>query len=245
MLFLHETHQMGMFECYPDREGHPGFLYEERILPMREVGRTFIGTFVSTDIPLTRRFISQMYAFGKWVIVPWDVFDTGGRPRIFSTPADYADLYGFVRANAEKLDNYYEAAIAGEDFDETRYDDTPPVLLQGGSQMVRAVVRAQPGKPNAPVVIHLIEWADHPEPFTLVINLQRFFGNRPVRVTLSTPPAYDAMTHRAAQQSGDYSKLTVEKILAQGNMASIEIPEIYPWGLLTVDPITKKQASGR
>ena len=236
---LYKIFQMSMCETYPEKEGVPGYLYEQRVLPMRRLGKPFIGTFVSPDIQLNRRFISQMYAFGKQVIVPWDVYMGSNVPRLFATPAECADLYGFVRANSGFLDEYWEAAVAGVDLNETRYEDTPPIHLRGGSLQVRAVVRARPGGPDAPVVIHMVEWAAEPEPFTIVLDPHRFFGDKPIRVTLSTPSKYNSMTHQSAENSGDYSKLSVDTILAEGRLTSIEIPELSPWGLLKVEPVTE------
>ncbi len=239
----YKIHQMSMCETYPQSEGNPGFLYEKRVLPMRGLGKPFIGTFVSPDIPLNRRFISQMYAFGKHVIVPWDVYMGSNLPRLFATPAECADLYGFVRANSEFLDNYEEAAVAGIDLNEERYGDTPPVYLRGGSLQVRAVVRARPGIPDAPVLIHLVEWATEPEPFTVVIDPNRMFGDRPVRVILSRPSAYLSSTHQLAENSGDYSKLSKDTILAEGRFTNIEVPGLYPWGILKVEPLADDDPS--
>jgi hypothetical protein len=54
--------------------------------------------------------IAGCYANGVNYIVPWDQFTGIGRPRLFSKPEDFADLYGFVRAVATHLDGYERAA---------------------------------------------------------------------------------------------------------------------------------------
>lgn len=61
----------------------------------------------------TRRQIAGFYALGALPLVPWDVYmpDMIGpdksrtpQPRYFGTPADYADLYRFVRSQPDLFD---------------------------------------------------------------------------------------------------------------------------------------------
>ena len=201
LLYLHKVHDLAMFEAYPDKEGIPDFFYRERVLPFRRLGKPFVVTFVSKDIEHTRRVIAQSYAFGCHTIAPWDVFTGANSPRVFGDPADAADLYGFVRANAALLDGYEEAAVTGAGPEDSRLAELPPVHLRGGSRQVVAVVRALPGRPQAPVVVHLIDWAPQPEPFTLVLDPRRFFGDVPLRVRLLTPALYDAAVHARATET--------------------------------------------
>jgi len=236
LLYLHRVHDFAMFEAYPDKEGIPGFFYQERMLPFRRIGKPFVTTFVSEDVQHTRRMIAQSYAFGTHTIAPWDVFTGAKSPRVFGDPADSADLYGFVRANAALFDGYEEAAVTGAGLEDSRLADFPPVRLRGGSRQVVAVVRALLGRPQSPVVVHLIDWASQPEPFTVILDPRRFFGDRPLRVRLLTPAPYDAAVHLQAAETGDMSKLSVAKECEAGRQIQLDLTALNPWSMLVVEP---------
>ncbi len=236
LLYLHRVHDFAMFEAYPDKEGIPEFFYRERVLPLRRIGKPFVATFVSEDVQHTRRMIAQSYAFGSQTIAPWDVFTGAKSPRVFGDPSDSADLYGFVRANSALFDGYEEAAVTGAGLDDSRLADFPPVRLRGGTRQVAAVVRALPGRPQAPVVVHLIDWASQSEPFTLIFDPRRFFGDRPLRVRFLTPAPYIPAIHTQATETGDMSKLGVAKECKAGRQTQIDLPALDPWGMLVVEP---------
>jgi len=61
--------------------------------------------------PLTRAVIGHAYAMGGWLAAPYDLFIGAGIPRYFGKPEDFADLYGFIRANARYLDGFERAAL--------------------------------------------------------------------------------------------------------------------------------------
>ena len=55
---------------------------------------------------------------GGLMMVPWDVWQkNGGGPRYFGTAADYADLYGLIRALPELFDGYEAVFCRGRDSD--------------------------------------------------------------------------------------------------------------------------------
>jgi len=244
LLYLHEVHDFAMFEAYPDKEGIPEFFYRERVLPFRRIGKPLVTTFVSDDVQHTRRMIAQSYAFGAHTIAPWDVFTGSSSPRVFGDPADSADLYGFVRANAVLFDGYEEAAVVGVGQDDQPLADFPPVRVRGGSRRVVAVVRALPGQADAPVVVHLIDWASKPEPFTVVLDPRRFFGDDPLRVRLLTPPVYDAAVHAKAAETGDLDGLSVARECEAGRQTQVDLPALRPWGVLVVDRSREEDAQG-
>ena len=244
LLYLHDVHDFAMFEAYPDKEGIPDFFYQERVLPFRRIGKPFVTTFVSDDVQHTRRMIAQSYAFGTHTIVPWDVFTGSSSPRVFGDPADSADLYGFVRANAVLFDGYEEGAVVGIGRDGESQADFPPLRVRGGSRRVVAVVRALPGQPNAPVVVHFIDWASRPEPFTVILEPRRFFGRSPLRVRLLTPALYDAAIHAQAAETGDRRELSVVKVCMAGHQTQVELPALRPWGMLVVDRSSEDDAQG-
>jgi len=183
----------------------------------------------------TRRTIAMATASGGHCMVPWDTFMPNNAPRYFGTPEQYADLYGFIRASAALLDGYEYAGAFGKGMKHKLYNDEPPVRLKAHAE-VHAVVRARPGQKDAPVVIHLIDWAREPKAFTVEINPSRFFGDRPLKLRLLTPPTYDAKAHQQAERSRDYSALSRNISLALDADRMVKIPALAPWAMLLVEP---------
>lgn len=224
-----------MAETYPHREGVPRTLYYERILPSREAGLPYLFTFVTDDVPATRRFIALSYALGAHVIVPWDVYTGSNTPRAFGFPNQYADLYGFVRANAGLLDGYEEAAVAGPGWQDDRWGERPPVRVDSPGE-VYAAVRARPNDSTAPVVVHLVDYSAAPEPFRLVLDPARFFGDRALKLRLITPAPYDAAAHEQAEDTREFAPLAASVDLPGGRATQVEIPALAPWAILLVEP---------
>jgi hypothetical protein len=187
----------------------------------------------------TRQTIATAYACGGLCMVAWDVYMPRDAPRYFGTPEQYADLFGFIRANAAYLDGYEDAAVVGKGMKNDRYGPSPPVAVRGGSGDVWAFVRARPGEPEAPVAIHLIEWGSESKPFALALKNAGFFGPKPLSLQLFVPSQYDRAAHQKAEQTGDFSPLAkaVElKAEMQGGLTTVEVPALNPWGILVVSP---------
>jgi len=185
-----------------------------------------------------RQTIATAYACGGLCMVPWDVYMPKNAPRYFGTPQQYADLFGFVRANTKLLEGYEDAAVAGKNMKECRYSE-PPVLLSGGSGDVRAFVRARPGQAEAPVVIHLVEWSNKPKPFTLRLRKANFFGENSPVVNLLVPTKYSKDTHKKAETQNDFSELskTIDiKSTTEDEFIFVQIHALNPWGMLLVSP---------
>ena len=240
--YLHKMHDYAMLETYPYKEGIPSFLYRERIVPLRRLGKPLVSTFISDDISLVRRYISLCYAFGQHAVVPWDVYTGPKSPRLFGEPSDSADLYGFVRGNSKYFDEYEEAAVIGPGIEETRYGQRPPIHLLGGSRQVYAVVRAVPDHLDAAIVIHLVDWSETPEPLTVVLDPRRLFGDRPFHVRLLKPAPYDQQAHDRAEESGRYQELTVARDVSSGRQTNIAIPPLTPWAMLVITPEESRPA---
>ena len=184
---------------------------------------------------LTRQAIATTYACGGHCMVPWDVYMPSDAPRYFGTPAQYADLYGFIRANSRYLDDYQYAGAFGFDAKCDSYGEDPSVRLPDGNQ-VCAVVRAIPGRTDAAVVVHLVDWSDAPQPLQLTLNPTAFFGNRAIKMTLLVPPPYDGAAHEKADQTGSYGALSKTISQQGGYVASASIPALNPWGMLVIEP---------
>jgi len=193
------------------------------------------------------------YATGNLFIVPWDQFQNvildpvtrvpripvNKLPRIFIAPEKLADLTGFVRANADVLDGYEEAAAGGYDMQYTRFGTDAPVSVEGGSGKLSAFVRAKPGDAKAPVAIHLVE-KEKGAAATLRLSTARFFGRQKFKVTLREPLPYDAALHAQAEKDKSYRRLIRQTVLpttTDGASTLISLPPLKPWGILVVEMI--------
>lgn len=233
MAFPYDLFDYGTAEL-PHGAAKPDQLYN-KIMEATRKGRQQIYTYVSTDVAQTRRVIAMGYACGGHVIVPYDVWH-GNRPRIFGTPEQYGDLYGFVRAIAPHLDGHEDAAIfSGGRIREGRYGKHKPVEIE--AKEVYAMTRAQPGKADAPTVVHLVDWRESPETFQLKLRPELFHASGRVELNLLVPPEYDAAAHNRAADSGEFSALAKTVRIptkVQGGWVMAEIPALNPWGVLVV-----------
>jgi hypothetical protein len=233
--FPYDLFDYGMAELRED-SATPAELYR-KIAEATKRGRQQIFTFVSNSLPLTRRVIATAYACGGHILVPYDVYFGNKQPRIFGKAEEYADLYGFVRANAACLDGYEDAAACGPGLADTRYESPQPVETNSGN--VFAFVRARPGNPASPMVIHLIDWREAPQPFVLRLATGRFSSGGTVRARLRMPSHYDAALHTAACAQKEYAALKKERemqIMVKGELMEISIPALDPWGALILYP---------
>lgn len=233
MEFPYDQFDFGTAEL-PHGSSKPHELYH-KITGAAKKGRQQIYTYVSTDVAQTRRVIAMGYACGGHVIVPYDVWH-GNRPRIFGTPEEYGDLYGFVRAIASHLDGHEDAAIfSGGRIREGRYGKHQPVEIE--AKKVYAMTRAQPGKADAPAVVHLVDWRESPETFQMKLRPERFHASGQVELNLLVPPKYDAAAHKRAADSGEFSALANTISIptkVEAGWVVAEIPTLNPWGVLVV-----------
>jgi hypothetical protein len=84
-----------------------------------------------------------------------------------------------------------------------------------------------------------VEWSSQGQPFVLRLHTLNFFGGRPLRASLLTPPPYDAAMHHQAQETHDFSNLSSEVSLPatiDGDETVVQIPALSPWGILLVRP---------
>jgi hypothetical protein len=174
-------------------------------------------------------------------MVPWDVYMPRDAPRYFGQPEQYADLFGFIRANARYLDGYEQAEASGCGVPVEQQAEAAAVRVIG-NENVLVNVRAVPGNTEAPVVIHLVDWSQKPAPFELVLNPLRFFGDRPLQARLLRPAPYEPAAHQAADARRDYAALSQELPLAEGRTVSFQIPALQPWGLVVVQAASEAEA---
>ncbi len=232
--FPYDLFEYGIAEL-PERSGKPDHLFKV-FNDATSQGRAQVFTFGSVSVPLTRRLIALAYACGGHILVPYDVYH-GEHPRIFGKPKEYADLYGFVRANADFLDAYENAAVAGGEVTEERYGKALPMSID--AKDVFAVARAHPGEPDAPVVVHVVDWRDDSKPCVLELRTACFFGHKSISANLLIPPAYDKAIHAKAEESDDFSLLSRKQdvqIEVKGDYTRVSVPSLGPWGMVILTP---------
>ncbi len=205
---------------------------------MEAAGKAQLFTFVSEHSELTRSVIAMAYGAGSHVLVPWDVFQSG-KPRYFGKAAEFADLYGFVRANATLFDGYELASFSMPGLRDTRFEIPPYQVL--GSDALSTWLRVKPEDSDAPVVLHCVQNGSEAKPFRLTFDAARFFGGRPVSVELLTLAPYAAEAHSAAEKSRDYTALSVRREIARGPISTVEIPAFTNWGLVVFRPLPEEK----
>ena len=186
----------------------------------------------------TRRTIAMAYACGGHCMVPWDTYMPGDTPRYFGIPAQYADLYGFIHANAAIMNGYEEATAFGKGIRDEHFGDMPPVRIVD-SETIFAVVRVAPGDSSKPVAIHLVDWSDTPAPFVIELDLARFWGDNPFVAELRVPAPYDLDQHAAARDTGDYSALVETTVIEPADAGTVSLPALNPWGILVLTPLAR------
>lgn len=241
--FPYNQFEIGMAEV-PEEEARPDLIYN-KILHTREMGKSQLLAFVSEDQELTRKMIATAYACGSHLIVPWDVYlksTPEGSIRFFGKPGQFADLYGFVRANSAYLDGFEDAAVAGNGLRDDRYLEDFPIAIEEGGDSIYAFIRAIPEEDETPVVIHLVDWSKAPKQFRIILTNKRYFHGMPITARLNVPAEYREAMHRQAENRNDYSglnKVIDVVIIPEKDHFVIEIPELNPWGILILEPNSK------
>jgi hypothetical protein len=210
-------------------------------------------------VDLRRNVIATSYAVGGLCQVPWDLFEQtrDGLGRYFGSPADYADLFAFVRANGDLLRGYNDAGGYGPGIPENgRYDGRHPVNISDDAGEFYAFVRARSREYDSPVVIHCVDWNEHPTSTIIHLDRELLFPGKKFKVLLRVPREYDRELHQGAEikaqaMRGDdellgfaqrtaYSNLVVETELEyrlSGETIELKIPALNPWGILIVKPL--------
>lgn len=236
-LFPYAEFDYGIAEV-PIRRGNPEYVYASiRETRLRQKAQVF--SFVSDKTWLVQKMIATTYAAGGNLLVPWDVWQGGGKPRYFGSPEDYAPYYGFVKVIAPWLDGYEDAFYTSTQID-TRYQDqeNSPISFEEYRLNTHAFVRAKPNDSEAPVVIHLIDWEVLVNPFTIYLQEALFFENGIETIELLQAKEYDESAHSMARENGAYSDLVAKKTLEfkkEKGKIVLEIPKLERhWGVLII-----------
>lgn len=190
---------------------------------------------ISADV--RRRMIALAYANGAHVITPWDEY-IHGKKRLFADPAEFAAIYGFVRFLGQRgyLDHYEDAFVAGYDLKETRYGETPPVIIEASSGKLSVFGRAQPQQLEGEVAVHLIE-SGKSQSSKLKFRNKAFFSNGKITATLCRPKDYQSALHQRSASSKDHLALAEVirlDVVNSGVWSAVEVPLLNPWGLLVL-----------
>ena len=204
--------------------GDPWNLYR-KVQISRELGKALVVTLGSHDVVENKTMIALTYAMGTHMLCPYAVY-MKDRPRKYDDPAIYADVYDFVhRWGKTYLAGYEEAFALGNGIvHPLGSHQWPPLRLEDPADSVYAFVRAKPAQPDAPVVIHLVNWnkAAHAK-LALTLEPDRFFPGRGLKLTLLRP------SHEP-------------QVLSDGWQARVEVPSPEPWAMLVVEPATANTA---
>ena len=175
-----------------------------------------------TYVATMRRVIAASYACGSATIVPWDVWRLG-TDRFFGTYQEFGDLYRTVSEHPRLFDDHEEVFAVGKDIQPRLAEGltTPPVRIVPAAKNVLVTVRAVPGKKTAPIVIHLVDWADHPEPFDLLIHNESCGGSADQLLDLELMPSGKKPTPLKATLDGT-------------GHTHIALPSLTPWALIVV-----------
>ncbi len=205
---------------------------------------------------LKRQVIATSYAVGGLSRVPWDIFQqtADGRGRYFGEPADYADLYGFVRGMAPYLEGYRDAGAMGPGLDDLRYGETFPVRVEDSEEKVYIFLCARPGEPETPAVLHVVDWREESAPLTVRLRASAFNVSGSPRVRLMQPAPYNAGQHAEAERKAQAMRKPGERlgpkqaeayaplietreldIESTGGWITANIPPLAPWGVLVVE----------
>jgi hypothetical protein len=238
-LFPFNFFDFGLAEL-PERRSSPEYIYAS-VREARQLGKAQVYSFTTDKTWMLQKMIAATYASGGNMLVPWDVWQNGGRERFFGKPSDFAPYFGFVRANARWLEGYEDAFYANAQ-DEFRFVDTKslPVSFEAYRGQVHAFVRAKPGDLGAPVVIHLVDWYVLMQPFEILLNEGRFFKKGIGAIELLTPVEFDEKAHELAEATGDFQALSKSQRLdyqRNKNKIQVLVPKLEQhWGILVVWP---------
>jgi hypothetical protein len=195
---------------------------------------------------LNRKVIAQAYSLGGLCKAPWDLFlqTTDGRGRYFGDPADYADLYGFIRGMAPYLEGFEEAAAFGSDIPDRHDWEEHPLCVEGSADFY-AYLRVRPRDPSSPVVIHVINWGDSDDSADIMIKKSAInWDSDNTIVRVMQPVNYENSLHRLAEKRQGNLRLpgklrgpeqySAYSILVESRIVN---PEATPTGQLRIPAI--------
>jgi hypothetical protein len=178
----------------------------------------------------TRKHIATAYATGMIPLVPWCMY-MHQAPRYYGQVDDFGDLFHLVAENRELFDGYTLEAANGIDTNANLYslpvnkemnypEENEAVKFWIDRENIFAFLRCN--EANAPKVVHLIDWNESAEPFTLSFSPGDVTGSKAADISLIT--------------SGG-RKREIKNYSGQ----DLEIEAISPWAIMVVTASQKQQ----
>ena len=174
----------------------------------RSLGIGFVPSILPRSKEENRIAIAGLYALGAQPLVPWDVYINQGPEklptRFFGMPEDYADLYRFVRTNAEVFEGYETLPVVGILAPVEKYDFSTTLAL------VRRLNRANVPFAMVPVRSKPVALPDAGRPAFLQLL-----------VAVNPLTDFDPETLSALSRQGP-------KIIAAGDLSARELADLSP-----------------
>lgn len=240
-LFPHALFDFGLAEV-PVRRANPEYIYSA-IRTAHRLGKGQVFSFVAEKTWLVQKVIATVYACGGNALVPWDVWQGPGKARYFGRPAEFAPLFGFVKAMHPWLEGYEDACYASTQDDPRWFDPArQPVSFPRYEGHIHVWLRARPQQTHAPVVAHVVDWDLPADTIRVLLDPKRFFPARHIgRIACYSPAPYDLQKHQSARLSDDYSELktpcTCRRHLLPDGRILLEIPPLdWHWAMLIIYP---------
>jgi hypothetical protein len=170
---------------------------------------------------LVQKCIASSYAFGGHMMVPWDIYMPRDNPRYFGKPEDYAYLFKMIRENAAFFDGYAAAYACGYGIQPENGNKPAPLSIKSGLEKVCITVRVQPGKPDTPAVIHVVEWdGQNTKPLELTLNKNSFkSGDENLEIDVIF---------------NDKQEETAFALTQENDTCTVSLPSVETWAIITV-----------
>jgi hypothetical protein len=173
---------------------------------------------------ISRNVFAASYASGSMMLIPWDKFrkDTD---RFFVTEAEFSDLTDLIGDNRALFNDHEEVFAVGTGLAPQFAAGlaTEPARLNGAGVDVMLTVRAVPNDPDAPIVVHMVDFKFFNPDDTITVDLHNeLFGWNP-----------DLKMYARLMLLGQ-APIWVSGILGLDGYTTFKIPQLTPYGLLVV-----------
>jgi hypothetical protein len=176
-------------------------------------------------LQVTRAAYSATYASGGTMLVPWDKFRKDGADRFYATEEEFSDLTNLISDNRALFNDHEEVFAVGTGLAPQFAEGltTEPARLNGAGIDVMITVRAVPNDPDAPIAVHMVDYKYYNPDDTITVDLHNeLFGWNP-----------DLKMYAQLMILGE-DPIWVSGILGVDGYTTFDIPELLPYGLLSV-----------
>ncbi len=187
-------------------------------------------TFIPTRteyVALSRKIIATSYASGSATLVPWDVWRRGMDERFFGTVGEFGDLFDLIHQHPFYYDDHEEVFAVGAGVLSQRapgLTSDPVQFVNPGSGQVFLTVRTTPGDLDAPIVVHMVDWANSPAAFSISLVNAMFGG-------------VDGVALNAALLLPGIGQSLLVGSLSGSTKTVFSISTLSPYGMLVINPV--------